>query len=62
MSLIPCTSGCVYQQDGCCTLERAASCGTLDQQPQSGCVHFIGLGSKSNGHEGVTNGFHHGQL
>ncbi|MCL2569294.1 MAG: hypothetical protein FWE12_07720 [Oscillospiraceae bacterium] len=42
MSLIPCTSNCVYQLEGCCTLERAASQGTrapADDTP--GCVHFI---------------------
>lgn len=39
MSLIPCTSNCMYQEDGYCTLERAASsgapCGVKD------CVHFL---------------------
>ena len=25
MSLIPCTCSCRYQQDGCCTLERAVT-------------------------------------
>ena len=39
MSLIPCTSACVYQQDGLCTLDSAAAAGT----PSLGgaCVHFI---------------------
>ena len=27
MSLIPCTSQCVYQQDGVCTLDSAAAAG-----------------------------------
>ena len=39
MSLIACTSDCVYQQDGYCTLERAASCGLPDESES--CVHFV---------------------
>lgn len=39
MSLIPCTSSCVYQSDGVCTLDSAAAAG----MPALGgaCVHFI---------------------
>ena len=39
MSLIPCTSECVYQSDGLCGLESAAAAGL----PALGgaCVHFI---------------------
>lgn len=39
MSLIPCTDHCIYQQDGYCTLSRAASCAT----PGSivGCVNYV---------------------
>ena len=39
MSLIPCTSQCVYQSDGICTLDSAAAAG----QPSLGgaCIHFI---------------------
>ena len=39
MSWIPCTSRCVYQQDGVCTLDSAAAAGL----PALGgaCVHFI---------------------
>lgn len=39
MSLIPCTSACVYQADGVCTLDSAAAAGV----PSLGgaCVHFI---------------------
>lgn len=39
MSLIPCTSQCVYQSDGVCTLDSAAAAG----QPSLGgaCIHFI---------------------
>lgn len=39
MSLIACTSDCVYQQDGYCALERAVSCGLPnDIEP---CVNFV---------------------
>ncbi|MCL2828116.1 MAG: hypothetical protein FWD99_05185 [Oscillospiraceae bacterium] len=62
MSLIPCTSSCVYQQDGTCTLERAASCGTLDAQPAAGCVHFISTGSNTHRQKSVPDGLDHGQL
>ncbi len=39
MSLIPCTSACIYQSDGVCTLDSAAAAGV----PALGgaCVHFI---------------------
>jgi len=37
--LIACTDACVYQQDGYCTLERAASCGLPG--PENTCVNFI---------------------
>lgn len=54
MSLIACTSNCVYQQDGCCTLERAASCGFPDKQ--SPCVNFIPrrLTVSNNGSQSLT--------
>lgn len=39
MSLISCTDPCVYQQEGCCTLARAASCGTPGGAGQ--CVNFV---------------------
>lgn len=37
--MIPCTSQCIYQSDGLCTLESAAAAG----QPALGgaCIHFI---------------------
>ena len=38
MSLIVCTDPCVYQQDGYCSLARAASCGSTGG---SGCVNFV---------------------
>lgn len=39
MSLIACTSDCVYQQDGYCALERALSCGMPSETDP--CVNFI---------------------
>ena len=63
MSFIPCTSGCVYQIDGCCTLERAASCGTHTERGTApGCVHFIGKASDLGRQKGVLDGLDHGQL
>lgn len=47
MSLIPCTSKCVYQADGICTLDSAAAAG----QPSLGgaCIHFIPSDAKRLG-------------
>ena len=47
MSLIPCTSQCVYQSDGICTLDSAAAAG----QPALGgaCIHFIPTDAKRLG-------------
>lgn len=44
MNFIPCTSRCVYQQDGTCGLERASAAGF----PSTGdaCVHFIPSGER----------------
>ena len=39
LSLIACTSNCVYQQDGYCSLERAVSGGL--PCPEDPCVNFI---------------------
>ena len=39
MSLIACTNTCVYQEDGVCRLEQAASGGEMSAG--SGCVHFV---------------------
>lgn len=38
MSWIPCTAPCVYQQDGQCTLVRAASQGMSNGY---GCLNFV---------------------
>lgn len=47
MSLIPCTSKCVYQADGICTLDSAAAAGL----PALGgaCIHFIPSDAKRLG-------------
>lgn len=38
MSIIPCTSECIYQLEGLCRLEHAASgCDGLED-----CAHFVG--------------------
>ncbi|MDR3208092.1 MAG: hypothetical protein LBT60_07155 [Oscillospiraceae bacterium] len=37
LSLITCTSSCVYQQEGYCRLEQAAACGLTDGD----CAHFV---------------------
>ena len=39
MSLIPCTDRCVYQQDGYCTLAKAASCAAPGSTVS--CVNFV---------------------
>lgn len=39
MSLIPCTDHCVYQQEGYCSLSRAASCAAPGSTV--GCVNFV---------------------
>ena len=39
MSLITCLSHCVYQQDGYCSLSRAASAG--DPTEAEPCVNFV---------------------
>lgn len=44
MSLIPCTDPCIYQKEGCCTLETACSGGL-----PGGCVHFLPSQQNSQG-------------
>ena len=39
MSLIACTSNCVYQYDGYCGLVRAGSCGTPSAAEP--CVNYV---------------------
>jgi len=47
MSLIPCIEPCVYQADGYCGLERAASLGT-PELTENNCLHFIGKTKREN--------------
>ena len=62
MSLIPCTSLCVYQLDGTCTLQRAMSSGTLNSH-LSNCVHFVeAAGLDLSRQQRVSNGFDRGEL
>lgn len=58
MSLIPCTDPCIYQQDGCCTLCRAASCSTPGNA--AGCVNYVPV--SKNGTEGLADIVHPNQL
>ena len=43
MSLITCTDDCVYQEEGYCRLEQAASGGQMSTA--AGCVHYVGRGA-----------------
>ena len=38
MNLIPCSEDCLYQTDGCCTLEKPAQ---VTGSAAHGCVHFV---------------------
>ncbi len=40
MSYIACTCDCVYQCDGICNLDRAASSGA-PEHGEKACVHYI---------------------
>lgn len=48
MGLIVCTSECVYQLDGYCSLERACSGGAPDAE--NPCVNYIPRNSASHNH------------
>ena len=58
MSLIPCTDHCVYQQDGYCSLSRAASCAAPGSA--AGCVNFVPR--SQNRAERLTDVVHANQL
>lgn len=58
MSLIPCTDHCVYQQDGYCSLSRAASCAAPGNAV--GCVNFVPR--SKNGTESLADVVHPNQL
>lgn len=59
MTLIPCTDPCIYQQEGRCTLARAASCG--EAALMRDCVHFLPRPSKQDSH-GLPDVLHRDQL
>lgn len=48
MSLIACTSNCVYQQDGYCSLVRAGSTGAPCAEDP--CVNFVPRSSTASQH------------
>lgn len=58
MSLIPCTDPCVYQQDGYCSLARAASCAAPGSAV--GCVNFVPR--SKHGAEGLADVVHADKL
>ena len=58
MSLIPCTEACIYQQDGCCRLSRAASCASPGWDV--GCVNFVAR--SQHGAERLTDVVHPNQF
>lgn len=61
VSLIACTSDCLYQQDGCCCLERAASGGCPDCGES--CVNFVPRSLPSQNHsKRLPDIFHANQL
>lgn len=39
MNLITCTSNCIYQISGVCSLDRAAAHGVLSKE--AGCIHYV---------------------
>ena len=52
MSLIACTNACVYQEEGVCRLEQAASGGQLSVG--IGCIHYVER-SSANSELGIPN-------
>ena len=58
MSLISCTDNCVYQQDGYCSLSRAASC--AEPGCSANCVNYVPR--SQNGAERLTDIAHTDQL
>ena len=61
MSLIVCTSECLYQLDGYCTLERAVSGGAPSEE--NPCVNFVPKrGGSQNGGQGFPDVFDTDQL
>ncbi len=61
MSLIVCTSECLYQVDGCCSLERAVSGGVPTKDDP--CVNFVPKrGSSQRGGQSLSDVPHGDQL
>ncbi len=46
MTLIECTSDCIYQQDGTCRLQKAMSTGVPSDHP---CVNYVPKTSQQGG-------------
>ncbi|MDO4516413.1 MAG: hypothetical protein Q4C76_04655 [Bacillota bacterium] len=60
MSLIPCTDPCIYQQEGYCTLARAASTG--EAALLRDCVHYCPIQSSQKHRQGLPDVLHRDQL
>ena len=41
MSIIICTCNCIYQDNGCCGLERTASADKTVSAPEDSCAYFV---------------------
>ena len=59
LSLIQCTSPCVYQQDGQCTLVRAASPGVPNEH---GCLNFVPQSGLQQRRQGLSDVAHPDEL
>ena len=59
VSLIACTSDCVYQQDGCCRLSRAGAAGI--PRPD-GCINCVPRHLLQDGGQRLTDVGHLDQL
>ena len=49
MSLIPCSTNCIYQDDGICRLERISSSSSLANPKHNvigGCPYFVEMSGK----------------
>ena len=60
MNLISCTDPCIYQQEGYCTLARAASTG--ESALLRDCIHYLPRNPSQKHCQGLTNVFHRDQL
>ena len=47
MSLIPCIDNCIYQIDGYCTLEHAASSGAANGYTNHSCAYCVAVNARS---------------